>query len=172
MLCDVSYFWTVSDNEAEAVKLCKSLVNKIFAQNCARASQGSYPYTYAVSFSTVPLNIVLTLSLLQEIMEVAKTVALQNGKADHGLTCGSVWTNTKATPYPGTKVKTEIKDKTPKKEKKKGANKHCINWNNTGACKASSQGKECQFDHSCSVITSTGSNPHCNKSHPAKDHTF
>ena len=47
-LSDVSYFWSIADNEAEAVKMCSKLINLILAKNCARASQGSYPYTYAV----------------------------------------------------------------------------------------------------------------------------
>lgn len=40
VLADVSYFWAVSSNEAEALKLTKAAVNQTFAKNVQRATQG------------------------------------------------------------------------------------------------------------------------------------
>lgn len=143
------------------------VVNQILAKNCSRASQGSHPYTYNVSPTILTKRTSSKLTLLQECMEVAKAVAGQEGKPEHGLRSGSVWSNTKFNlPAGGSDGKTKTKTPPKTKPKKRGI---CVNFNN-GNCKVEAQGKDCNWEHVCNVFLSASRQ--CKKNHPAKDHVY
>ena len=69
--------WSVSNNEAEQLKLLKKIINLYLQKSVARATEGRNPLTY------------------QELMAFVKEVAADEGKSDFLLKQGCLWTGKK-----------------------------------------------------------------------------
>ena len=102
-------------------------------------------------------------------MELARTIASDFGKPEHGMLGGSVWNNTKAITNTANK---QLPKKTKNKEDKRSKKGPCVMYNSGQQCKAAAQGRECPFAHTCSAMVSGGPRGLCGKDHAAKDHPY
>ena len=111
-------------------------------------------------------DLLLIFDFFQEIMEVLKNVASQEGKSEYGLKTGSVFSVVKS------QQPAAIKDQKVKQDPKKKLRGPCIQWNSTGSCRATAQGRQCIYQHACNITINAGPAGACGKDHPAKDHPW